>query len=170
MKKSIERAHVGLYALAIVGMTLSGGETAHAVGVTAAGQGCQGNDPIFDQLITHQFGGTAYIDTAGRGSVVCPMTVDHTIGATSDFDVHLVDNNNNATDSGFTCVGFVQDAEGDIVASSPQMITGAAFIGAATRSASIAAPTAATNNYFVQCFIPALDGGQPSSVRAVRVD
>jgi hypothetical protein len=164
------RKSIGLCALAIAGVALSGGEEAHAVGITSPGVACHGNDPTFETLITRQFGGTSYIDSVGRGHVVCPMTVDHTIGATADFDVHLVDNNNNAADSGFLCIGTVLDAEGDIIATSPQMTTGAAFAGFATRTASVAAVAAATNSYFVQCFIPALDFGQPSSVKALRVD
>lgn len=169
MRKCIQRALAGL-ALAMAGVTLGGGDTAHAVGVSTAGEACSGNDPIFDQQITHQFGGTAYTQSTGRGAVVCPLSVDHTIGATSDFDVVLVDSNdNNNADGGFTCAGVVVGANGSILGTTPNMTTTGLFNGTVTRTASVTVVAAATNSYYVRCFIPAFDFG-PSQVRVVRVD
>jgi hypothetical protein len=170
MRKHIERVRTGLCALAAMGVALSGGETAHAVGISTAGEVCSGNDQITDDLITHQFAGTAYISSAGRGVVVCPLSVDHSINPSADFDVVLVDqNDNNNVDGGFECQGVVVSPTGSILGSTPSMTTTGPFVGQVTRTASFNVGLGSTNSYYVRCAIPSFDFG-PSQVRVVRVD
>jgi hypothetical protein len=154
-----------LSSLPLLGLALLSGDV-HASAATVSGTHCK---PLTGA--THAYDNTGIRNTGTPGSntivVSCPIPMDPTsLGSPVSFRMRVFDN---SSSTGFSCVPYVYNQSGAVVASGATKTTGTTQTGNITLGGSDWTATVtgnvATNVYVIQCTMP----GNSSIIYTARV-
>jgi hypothetical protein len=118
---------------------------------TYHGSVCQPSRHDPSLTLEYSFNGIMNVGPGPSQPVTCPTPIDHSIGATATWLIRVEDQNGSA---GFSCTGFVLNADGNVIAQTPSCGTTAAFTGSTTFTCSATVAYSTTFSHLIQCSIP----------------